>query len=299
MTEISYIIQDGEQINLKDAKGRELLAEKQVKLKAGRGISIANDGTISVIGSGSSATGFFINASGDFNNLTFDKTPVEVNAAIEQGNIIIVNANNAKFILTDVKDGTYLFSYLVVSGEEDCLAQMATISATSNEGNWSEIKTNFVSIKTAQKEEGSALEDKYHEDDDLGVDFSDWSEYREQDNLEFYEDRYGQRAYYVDENGNEVSESTVNQYGNENSEVTSRIQGIAFYNYYDSEPYINQHFVKDNDGVLELDVIRFKDGFNVAIEDGELQGQLPNYQDTLIIGEGLEISEDGTISIKE
>ena len=45
MTEISYIIQDGEQINLKDAKGRELLAEKQVKLKAGRGISIANDGT--------------------------------------------------------------------------------------------------------------------------------------------------------------------------------------------------------------------------------------------------------------
>ena len=299
MTEISYIIQDGEQINLKDAKGRELLAEKQVKLKAGRGISIANDGTISVIGSGSSATGFFINASGDFNNLTFDKTPVEVNAAIEQGNIIIVNVNNAKFILTDVKDGTYLFSYLVVSGEEDCLAQMATISATSNESNWSEIKVNFVSIKTAQKEEGSALEDKYHEDDDLGVDFSDWSEYREQDNLEFYEDRYGQRAYYVDENGNEVSESTVNQYGNENSEVTSRIQGIAFYNYYGSDPYINQHFVKDNDGVLELDVIRFKDGFNVAIEDGELQNQLPNYQDTLIIGEGLEISEDGTISIKE
>ena len=86
MTEISYITQNGEQVNLKDAKGRELLAEKQVKLKAGRGISIANDGTISVIGSGSSAAGFFINASGDFNNLTFDKTPVEVNAAIEQGN---------------------------------------------------------------------------------------------------------------------------------------------------------------------------------------------------------------------
>ena len=299
MTEISYIIQDGEQINLKDAKGRELLAEKQVKLKAGRGISIANDGTISVIGSGSSATGFFINASGDFNNLTFDKTPVEVNAAIEQGNIIIVNANNAKFVLTDVKDGTYLFSYLVVSGEEDCLAQMATISATSNESNWSEIKANFVAIKTAQKEESSALEDKYHEDDDLGADFSGWSEYREQDNLEFYEDRYGQKAYYVDENGDEISESLVNQYGNENPEVSSRIQGIAFNNYYDAEPYINQHFVKDNNGVLELDVIRFKDGFNMAIEDDELQGQLPNYQDTLIIGEGLEISEDGTISIKE
>ncbi len=226
MTEISYIIQDGEQINLKDAKGRELLAEKQVKLKAGRGISIANDGTISVIGSGSSSTGFFINASGDFNNLTFDKTPVEVNAAIEQGNIIIVNTNNAKFILTDVKDGTYLFSYLVVSGEEDYLAQMATISATSNESSWSEIKTNFVSIKTAQKEEGSDLEDKYHEDDDFGVDFNTWNEgsysiqvYNKADNIIFrpkyssggssYENEY---AYYVDENYERVNPGKCTYY---------------------------------------------------------------------------------------
>jgi hypothetical protein len=47
MTEISYIEQNGEQINLKDAKGRELLAEKQKKLIAGKGISISEDGVIS------------------------------------------------------------------------------------------------------------------------------------------------------------------------------------------------------------------------------------------------------------
>ena len=35
------------------------------------------------------------------------------------------------------------------------------------------------------------------------------------------------------------------------------------------------------------------------IDDDELQSQLSNYQDTLILGEGLEISEDGTISLKE
>lgn len=50
MTEISYITQNGEQINLKDAKGRELLETKQPKLKAGNGISIAADGTISATG---------------------------------------------------------------------------------------------------------------------------------------------------------------------------------------------------------------------------------------------------------
>lgn len=50
MTEISFITQNGEQINLKDAKGRELLAEKQKKLIAGKGISISEDGVISTNG---------------------------------------------------------------------------------------------------------------------------------------------------------------------------------------------------------------------------------------------------------
>lgn len=50
MTEISYITQNGEQINLKDAKGRELLETKQLKLKAGNGISISDSGVISVAG---------------------------------------------------------------------------------------------------------------------------------------------------------------------------------------------------------------------------------------------------------
>lgn len=299
MAEISYIMQNGEQVNLKDAKGRNLLAEKQIKLKAGRGISIADDGTISVIGSGSSAAGFFINASGDFNNLTFDKTLVEVNAAIEQGNIVIVNANNAKFILADVNENTYLFSYLVAAGE-DCLAQIATIIATAADDTWQTIKTNFVTIKAGSSDNNK---DIYHEDDDLGVDFSDWNEYQKQDNLLFVEKDYwgGNRqvAHYVDENGDEISESLVDQYGNENPEVSSRVQGIAFYDYSGANSYVNPDFVKDNHGELELDVIRFKDGFNMAIEDDELQSQLSNYQDTLILGEGLEISEDGTISLKE
>lgn len=299
MTEVSYIVQNGEKVYFKDTAGRELLTQKQVKLKAGRGISIAEDGTISATGGSGSANGFFINASGELNNLTFDKTPVELNAAIENGNIVIVSANNAKFVLTDVKNGTYLFSYLVVLGEEDCLAQMATISATSDGSNWTEIKTNLVSIKTAQKQESAVLDDKYHEDDDLGVDFSDWNGYVKQDNLSFYEEGYGQIANYVDENGVAISEKTTNENGAEISEVTSKIQGICFYRYSSANQYINQYFVKDNDGVLELDVIRFKDGFNMIIEDSELQEQLPNYQDTLIIGEGLEISEDGTVSIKE
>lgn len=299
MAEISYIMQNGEQVNLKDAKGRDLLAEKQIKLKAGRGISIADDGTISVIGSGSSAAGFFINASGDFNNLTFDKTPVEINTAIEQGNIVIVNANNAKFILTDVNENTYLFSYLVAAGE-DCLAQIATIIATTADDTWQTIKTNFVTIKASSSDNNK---DIYHEDDDLGVDFSNWNEYQKQDNLFFVESDYwggtSQVAHYVDENGDEISESLVNQYGNENPEVSSRVQGIAFNSYYRADPYVNQDFVKDNYGELELDVIRFKDGFNMAIEDDELQNQLSNYQDTLVLGEGLEISDDGTISLKE
>ena len=299
MTEVSYIVQNGQKVYFKDTAGRELLTQKQVKLKAGRGISIAEDGTINATGGSGSANGFFINASGELNNLTFDKTPAELNTAIESGDIVIVSANNAKFVLTDVKNGTYLFSYLVVLGEEDCLAQMATISATSDGSNWTEIKTNLVSIKTAQKQESVVLEDKYHEDDDLGVDFSDWDGYIEQDNLSFYEEGYGQVANYVDENGVAISEKLTDQYGNEISEVSSRIQGIYFYRYSSANQYINQYFVKDNDGVLELDVIRFKDGFNMVITDGELQEQLPNYQDTLTIGKGLEISEDGTVSIKE
>jgi len=52
MTEISYIIQNGQQINLKDAAGREMLAAKQTKLKAGKGISISQDGVISATGAG-------------------------------------------------------------------------------------------------------------------------------------------------------------------------------------------------------------------------------------------------------
>lgn len=52
MIEISYLTQDGEKIYLKDAKGRELLESKQPKLKAGNGISIAADGTISTSGLG-------------------------------------------------------------------------------------------------------------------------------------------------------------------------------------------------------------------------------------------------------
>lgn len=177
MTEVSYIVQNGQKVYFKDTAGRELLTQKQVKLKAGRGISIAEDGTISATGSGS-ANAFFINASGELNNLTFDKTPVELNTAIENGNIVIVSANNAKFVLTDVKDGTYLFSYLVVLGEEDCLAQMATISATSDGSNWTEIKTNLVSIKTEVK-------NNINNSCDEGNDFSTWDEF-DQDSILIY-----------------------------------------------------------------------------------------------------------------
>ena len=244
------------------------------------------------------AGGFFINASGDSNNLIFDKAPAEVNAAIEQGSVIIVNANNAKFLLADVNNGIYLFSRSVA--KENSLAQIETITATGIGGTWTEIKTNFVAIKT---DSTSNNEDIYHEDDDLGVDFSDWSEYQEQNNLLFVESRdwggTSQVAYYVDGDGNEISESLVDQDGNENPEVSSRVQGIAFNSYYRADPYVNPDFVENNSDRLELDVIRFKDGFNMFIDDDELQSQLSNYQDTLILGEGLEISEDGTISLKE
>ena len=239
------------------------------------------------------AGGFFINASGDSNNLIFDKAPAEVNAAIEQGSVIIVNANNAKFLLADVNSGIYLFSRSVA--KENSLAQIETITATGIGDTWTEIKTNFVAIKA---DSTNNSEDIYHEDDDLGVDFSDWSEYQEQNNLLFV-DQSNQVAYYVDGDGNEISESLVDQDGNENPEVSSRVQGIAFYSYYRATPYVNPDFVENNSDRLELDVIRFKDGFNMFIDDDELQSQLSNYQDTLILGEGLKISEDGTISLKE
>ena len=305
MTEVSYIVQNGQKVYFKDTAGRELLTQKQVKLKAGRGISIAEDGTISTTGGSGSANGFFINASGELNNLTFDKTPVELNTAIENGNIVIVSANNAKFVLTDVKDGTYLFSYLVVLGEEDCLAQMATISATSDGSNWTEIKTNFISIKTAQKQESVVLEDKYHEDDDLGVDFSGWSEYNsyaeDKNVIQFRETDYSGSQYvvadFIDQNGNCVIDKIKDGYL-EIPEVVEKIKGIVFNNYYDT--YINSDYIEESpDGKLELTVMRFKDLFNLEIADADVQKELPNTQDTLVISNEFEISDDGTISLKE
>lgn len=305
MTEVSYIVQNGQKVYFKDTAGRELLTQKQVKLKAGRGISIAEDGTISATGGSGSANGFFINASGELNNLTFDKTPVELNTAIEDGNIVIVSANNAKFVLTDVKDGTYLFSYLVVLGEEDCLAQMATISATSDGSNWTEIKTNFISIKTAQKQESVVLEDKYHEDDDLGVDFSGWSEYNsyaeDKNVIQFRETDYSGSQYvvadFIDQNGNCVIDKIKDGYL-EIPEVVEKIKGIVFNNYYDT--YINSDYIEESpDGKLELTVMRFKDLFNLEIADADVQKELPNTQDTLVISNEFEISDDGTISLKE
>lgn len=305
MTEVSYIVQNGQKVYFKDTAGRELLTQKQVKLKAGRGISIAEDGTISATGGSGSANGFFINASGELNNLTFDKTPVELNTAIENGNIVIVSANNAKFVLTDVKDGTYLFSYLVVLGEEDCLAQMATISATSDGSNWTEIKTNFISIKTAQKQESVVLEDKYHEDDDLGVDFSGWSEYNsyaeDKNVIQFRETDYSGSQYvvadFIDQNGNCVIDKIKDGYL-EIPEVVEKIKGIVLNNYYDT--YINSDYIEESpDGKLELTVMRFKDLFNLEIADADVQKELPNTQDTLVISNEFEISDDGTISLKE
>ena len=243
-----------------------------------------------------SAKGFFINASGDLDNLAFDKTPAEVNTAIEQGNIVIVNVDSSKFLLTETKtDGVYLFSYLAVA-DKDHSAQVTTIIATADDNDtWKKIETKSINLKAEH-------EDIYHDDDDLGVDFSDWSEYQSQDNLLFEITYWGSRQVaccYVDKDSNEISESLVDQYGNENSEVTSRIDGIAFYSYSNADSYINSDFVENNQGELELSAMHFKDGFNVAIEDDELQGQLNSYQDMLVLGEGLKISEDGTISLKE
>ncbi len=305
MTEVSYIVQNGQKVYFKDTAGRELLTQKQVKLKAGRGISIAEDGTISATGGSGSANGFFINASGELNNLTFDKTPAELNTAIESGDIVIVSANNAKFVLTDIKNGTYLFSYLVVLGEEDCLAQMATISATSDGSNWTEIKTNLVSIKTNQKQESTVLEDKYHEDDDLGVDFHEWSEYNsyaeDKNVIQFRETEYYGSQYavadFIDQNGNCVLDKIKDGYL-EIPEVVEKIKGIVFNNYYNT--YINSDYIEESpDGKSELTVMRFKDLFNLEIADADVQKELPNIQDTLVLSNEFEISDDGTISLKE
>lgn len=203
MTEVSYIVQNGQKVYFKDTAGRELLTQKQVKLKAGRGISIAEDGTISATGGSGSANGFFINASGELNNLTFDKTPAELNTAIESGDIVIVSANNAKFVLTDVKNGTYLFSYLVVLGEEDCLAQMATISATSDGSNWTEIKTNLVSIKTEVKND-------INNSCDGGNDFSTWDEF-DQDSILIYGNKVENDGLVVASEGNYNSNLNIEE----------------------------------------------------------------------------------------
>lgn len=238
----------------------------------------------------SSAKGFFINASGTSDSLTFDKTPAEVNAAIEQNNIVIVNVNDSKFSLVSVNaDGVYLFSYLTVT-DKDHSAQATTITATAD-GNdtWKKIEVKSINFKADQ-------DDIYHDDDDFGVDFSDWDGYNDQNNLVFYENQTT-KAYYVDKNGQKVTESLWKD-GCENPEVESKVQGIAFNSYYD-ESYISPDSVENNNGDLEISSMFFKDGFNIVIEDEDLESQLSNYQDTLVIGDGLEISEDGTISLKE
>jgi hypothetical protein len=49
MSEISYITQGNQQLNLKDANGRALVSKKQTKLKSGNGINISEDGRISSV----------------------------------------------------------------------------------------------------------------------------------------------------------------------------------------------------------------------------------------------------------
>lgn len=270
MTEISYITQNGQQVYLKDATGRELLAQKQVKLKAGRGISIAADGTISATGGSGSAKGFFINASGELNNLTFDKTPAELNEAIENKNIVIVNVNNAKFILTDVKDGTYLFSYLVASGEEDCLAQVATIIATAADDTWQTIETNFVAIKTKVGTDNSI---------DIGADFSEWSKFDPDsviiEDMELKED--GELGIkHRNPNYNEWD-----SYNNNNQYLCDNVN-------------IDENFVKNN----KTDKIIIDDA-RYQIVDKNLRELIETYQDNLEFSDDFEVLEDGTISLKE
>ena len=270
MTEVSYIVQNGQKVYFKDTAGRELLTQKQVKLKAGRGISIAEDGTISATGRSGSANGFFINASGELNNLTFDKTPIELNTAIEDGNIVIVSANNAKFVLTDIKNGTYLFSYLVVLGEEDCLAQMATISATSDGNNWTEIKTNLVAIKTKVGTDNSI---------DIGADFSEWSKFDPDsviiEDMELKED--GELGIkHRNPNYNEHD-----GYNNNNQYLCDSVN-------------IDENFVKNN----KTDKIIIDDA-RYQIVDKNLRELIETYQDNLEFSDDFEVLEDGTISLKE
>ena len=81
-------------------------------------------------------------------------------------------------------------------------------------------------------------------------------------------------------------------------EVVEKIKGIVFNNYYDT--YINSDYIEESpDGKLELTVMRFKDLFNLEIADADVQKELPNTQDTLVISNEFEISDDGTISLKE
>ena len=268
MTEVSYIVQNGQKVYFKDTAGRELLTQKQVKLKAGRGISIAEDGTISATGGSGSANGFFINASGELNNLTFDKTPAELNTAIENGDIVIVSANNAKFVLTDVKDGTYLFSYLVVLGEEDCLAQMATISATSDGSNWTEIKTSFVSIKTKVGTDNSI---------DTGADFSEWPKFDPDsviiEDMELKKD-------------GELGIKHINPNYNERDGYNNQ--------YLCDNVNIDENFVKNN----KTDKIIIDDA-RYQIVDKNLRELIETYQDNLEFSDDFEVLEDGTISLKE
>ena len=165
---------------------------------------------------------------------------------------------------------------------------------------------NSISIKTAQKEESSVLDDKYHEDDDLGVDFHEWSEYNsyaeDKNVIQFREaDYYGNQyavADFIDQNGNCVLDKIKDNYL-EIPEAVEKIKGIVFNDYY-YNTYINSDYIEESpDGKSELTVMRFKDLFNLEIADADVQKELPNIQDTLVLSNEFVISDDGTISLKE
>ena len=70
---------------------------------------------------------------------------------------------------------------------------------------------------------------------------------------------------------------------------------MSYYN-----TYINSDYIEESpDGKSELTVMRFKDLFNLEIADADVQKELPNIQDTLVLSNEFEISDDGTISLKE
>ena len=272
MTEIYYITQNGEKVYLKDATGRELLASKQTKLKPGNGISIAEDGTISAIGGGGSAKGFFINASGTVNDLSFDKTPLELNDAIDNNKIVIVKVNNAKFILTDKKDDTYLFSYLVASDEEDTVAQLATIYAKGT-NSWQEIKTRFVSIKTSDGiETGTTAEC------DGDVDFSTFEDFDE-DSISIY--------------GNKVEEEGII------SNIEQRYYDSSTGNYIDPNDY-NTNVNIDEDDIVDEETNKIIiDNKKYSIVDEYAREVYETLQDTFVLSNDFIISEDGELSLSE